>query len=187
MQNTLFIDFFQVFSGVTNTCIISIIFNTRFYQFYTRLSIKMIKTGVVCEEFNIHIWYLSIPTGVSHLKIYFVYFLTKTGGMVTLYMANIKTWAGHVRKLCGMHVGHTCSRPSNDPFLQLANCLHLMNFNGLLTAHPDIIKVLFASLMHNFFIKPVVLLYMFRALLCSSSGGLNCIYASSGSWYHHSP
>ena len=51
-------------------------------------------------------------------------------------------------------------------------------FNGLLTMHPDIIKVLFANLMHNFPIKSIVFLYMFRELLCSSSGGLNCIYAS---------
>jgi len=27
--------------------------------------------------------------------------------------------------------------------------------------------------MHNFFIKSIVFPYMFRALLCSSSGGLN--------------
>ena len=47
------------------------------------------------------------------------------------------------------------------------------------------IKVLFANLMLSFFIKSTVFLYMFRALLCSSSGGLNCIYASSRSWYHH--
>jgi len=38
-------------------------------------------------------------------------------------------------------------------------------------------------LMHNFFIKSIVFLYMFRAILCSSSGGLNCIYAGSGSWF----
>ena len=50
-----------------------------------------------------------------------------------------------------------------------------------LTVGPDIIKVLFAKLMNNFFIKSIVFLYMFRALLCSSPGGLNCIYASSGS------
>jgi len=60
-------------------------------------------------------------------------------------------------------------------------------FNGLLTVHPDIIKVLFANLMHNFFIKSIIFLYVFRAQLCSSSGGLNCTYASSGSWYWHSP
>ena len=41
------------------------------------------------------------------------------------------------------------------------------NFNGWLTVHPDIIKVLFANLMHNFFIKSIVFLYMFRALLSS--------------------
>ena len=35
-----------------------------------------------------------------------------------------------------------------------------------------IIKVLFANLMHNFFIKSIIFLYMFRALLCSSSGDL---------------
>ena len=54
-------------------------------------------------------------------------------------------------------------------------------FNGLLTAHLDEIKFFFANLMHTFFIKSIVFVYMFRALLCSSSGGLNCIYASSGS------
>ena len=46
---------------------------------------------------------------------------------------------------------------------------------------PDTIKDLFAILVHSFFITSIVFLYMFRALLCSSSGGLNCIYASSGS------
>jgi len=35
--------------------------------------------------------------------------------------------------------------------------------------------------MHNFFIKSIMFLYMFRAILCSSSGGLNCIYTASGS------
>ena len=60
-------------------------------------------------------------------------------------------------------------------------CRENSNYNGLLTVHSDTIKVLFANLMHNFFIKSIVFLYMFRALLCSSSGGLNCIYASSGS------
>ena len=45
----------------------------------------------------------------------------------------------------------------------------------------DMIKVLFANFMHSSFIKCTVFLYMIRALLCSSSGGLNCIYASSGS------
>ena len=34
-------------------------------------------------------------------------------------------------------------------------------FNGLLTMNPDIIKVLFANLMHNYFIKSIVFLYMF--------------------------
>ena len=38
-------------------------------------------------------------------------------------------------------------------------------------------KFLFANWTHNFFIKSIVFLNMFRALLCSSSGGLNCIYA----------
>jgi len=37
----------------------------------------------------------------------------------------------------------------------------IQNFNGLLTVHPDIIKVLFTNLMHNFFIKTTVFLYMF--------------------------
>jgi len=40
--------------------------------------------------------------------------------------------------------------------------------------------------MHNSFIKSTAFLYMFRALLCSSSGGLNCIYTASGSWFGHS-
>jgi hypothetical protein len=130
----------QVFSGVTNTCIKSITFNTRFYQFYARPWIKLIKTSAVCDRFNtclcihiyiyiykyIYIWYLLIPMGMSHLKISLVYFVTKTTGVVTPYTANIKTWTGHVRKLCGLHVGHTCSGPSIDPFLQLATCLFLM-------------------------------------------------------------
>ena len=51
----------------------------------------------------------------------------------------------------------------------------------LLGTLEDIIKVLFANLLHNFFIKSIVFLYMFLALLCSSSGGPNCVYASSGS------
>jgi len=41
----------------------------------------------------------------------------------------------------------------------------MQHFNGLLTAHPDTIKFLFAKLMNNFFIKSIVLLYVFRALL----------------------
>jgi hypothetical protein len=49
-------------------------------------------------------------------------------------------------------------------YLNVALC-----FNDLLTVRPDIIKVLFAILMHYFFIKSIVFLYMFRALLCSSS------------------
>jgi len=40
--------------------------------------------------------------------------------------------------------------------------------------------------MNNFFIKSIFFLYMFRALLCSSSGGLNGIYTASGSWFRHS-
>ena len=40
---------------------------------------------------------------------------------------------------------------------------------------------LFSNLMHNFFIKSIVFLYMFRALIYSSSGGLNCIYTACGS------
>jgi len=35
--------------------------------------------------------------------------------------------------------------------------------------------------MHKFFINTfIVFLYMFRALLCSSSGGQNCVSAASG-------
>ena len=34
----------------------------------------------------------------------------------------------------------------------------MWNFNGLLTMHLDTIKVLFANLMHNFFIKSIVFL-----------------------------
>jgi len=41
--------------------------------------------------------------------------------------------------------------------------------------------ILFSNLMHNFFIKSIEFFYMFRALLCSSSEGLNCIYTASGS------
>ena len=62
----------------------------------------------------------------------------------------------------------------------------IISFNVLLNVLLDTIKVLFANLMHNYFIKSIVFLYMFRASLCPSSGGLNCIYASSGSWYRHS-
>jgi len=36
--------------------------------------------------------------------------------------------------------------------------------------------------MHNFFIESIAFFYMFRERLCSSSGGLNCIYKASGSW-----
>ena len=46
--------------------------------------------------------------------------------------------------------------------------------------------ILFSNLMHYFFIKSVVFLYMFWAILCSSSGGLNCIYTASGSWFRNS-
>ena len=49
------------------------------------------------------------------------------------------------------------------------------NFNVLLTVHPDTIKVLFANLMHNLFIKSIIFLYMFSALFCSLSGELNCM------------
>jgi len=45
--------------------------------------------------------------------------------------------------------------------------------------------ILFSNLMHYVFIKSIVFLYMFRAVLCSSSGGLNCIYTASGSWFRH--
>jgi len=38
--------------------------------------------------------------------------------------------------------------------------------------------------MHNFFIKSITFLYMFRTLLCSSSGGLNCIYTASGTRFN---
>ena len=41
--------------------------------------------------------------------------------------------------------------------------------------------ILFSNLMHYFFIKSIVFPYMFREILCSSSGGLNCIYTASGS------
>jgi len=40
--------------------------------------------------------------------------------------------------------------------------------------------------MHSLFIKYTAILYMFRALLCSSSGGLNCNYTASGSWFRYS-
>jgi len=40
--------------------------------------------------------------------------------------------------------------------------------------------------MHNFFIKSIVFLYMFRAIICSSSRGLNCTYTASGSWFRQS-
>jgi len=40
--------------------------------------------------------------------------------------------------------------------------------------------------MHNFFSKSIAFIYMFQALLCSSSGGLSCIYTVSGSWFRHS-
>ena len=47
--------------------------------------------------------------------------------------------------------------------------------------------ILFSNLMYNFFIKSIVFLYMFRAILCSSSGGLNCIYTASGSSLNCAP
>ena len=40
--------------------------------------------------------------------------------------------------------------------------------------------ILFSNLVRYFFIKSIVFLYMFRAILCSSSGGLNCMYTASG-------
>jgi len=46
----------------------------------------------------------------------------------------------------------------------LLNTEHIY-INVLLTVHLDTINVLFANLMHNFFIKSIVFLYMFRALL----------------------
>ena len=46
--------------------------------------------------------------------------------------------------------------------------------------------ILFSNLMHTFFIKSIVFLFMFLAILCSSSGGLNCICTASGSWFRHS-
>ena len=48
---------------------------------------------------------------------------------------------------------------------------HLSCFNILLTVHPNTIIVFFTNLMHKFFITSIILLYMFRTLLCSSSGG----------------
>jgi len=50
------------------------------------------------------------------------------------------------------------------------------------TSERSMYVILFSNLMHNFFIKSIVFLYMFRALLCSYSGGLFCIYTVSGSW-----
>ena len=40
--------------------------------------------------------------------------------------------------------------------------------------------ILFYNLVHIFFIISIVFLYMFRALLWSTSGGLNYIYTASG-------
>jgi hypothetical protein len=66
---------------------------------------------------------------------------------------------------------------------------NVLNLNDWLTVHHSITLVdlhldvqnscLFA---YNTFIKIIKILYMFRALPCSSSGGLrpNCIYAASG-------
>ena len=63
--------------------------------------------------------------------------------------------------------------------------IKLEDFNVLLTCIL-VIVILFCNLMHNFFIKSIVFLYMFRAILCPSSGGLNCIYTASGSLFRHS-
>ena len=47
--------------------------------------------------------------------------------------------------------------------------------------HLERYVILFSNLMHNFFIKSILFLYMFREILCSFSGGLNYIYTASGS------
>ena len=63
------------------------------------------------------------------------------------------------------------------------------NFTGDKTTWQNLNRqyvVLFSNLMHNFFIKSIAFLYMFPAILCSSSGGLNCICTASGSWFRHS-
>ena len=44
-----------------------------------------------------------------------------------------------------------------------------------------VLVILSSNLIHYFFIKSIVFLYMFRAILCSPSGGLNCIHTASGS------
>jgi len=51
----------------------------------------------------------------------------------------------------------------------------LPDFDVLLAVHLSIILII-NNLMHNlFYNKFIICLYMFRALLCSSSGGQNCI------------
>jgi len=58
-----------------------------------------------------------------------------------------------------------------------------INFDVLLTVHLSIIlaadQLNAQTLFHN---KFIIFLYMFRALLCSSSGGQIVLYSI---WYHH--
>ena len=71
----------------------------------------------------------------------------------------------------------------NQPGAQYLKFILFWN-NAVWKNRPKYIEcyvILFSNLMHNFFIKSIVYLYMFRAILCSSSGGLNCIYTASGS------
>jgi len=78
--------------------------------------------------------------------------------------------------------------PCGYPFLLLLIC-KLAAANEVLivilslcsSTYEPAYVILFSNLMHYFFIKSIVFLYMFRPILCSSSGGLNCIYTASGS------
>ena len=64
--------------------------------------------------------------------------------------------------LCTLLLTEICAIPQNIVCSCYVVCdLSTNFFNGLLTAHPDTIKVLFANLMHNFFIKSILYLYMF--------------------------
>ena len=83
-------------------------------------------------------------------------------------------------------VTHLSPSSALSVFIYLADNL-LSQITNILQAQKLKLQyvILFSSLMHNFFIKSIVFLYMFRAILCSFSGGLNCIYTASGSWFRH--
>ena len=86
-----------------------------------------------------------------------------------------------VRNIGSHYPSKTASRPGRRTLSEGAPWETLISYLPNHNIHPYVI--LFSNLMHNFFIKFIVFLYMFRAILCSSSGGLNCIYTASGSWF----